>query len=888
MKHRNLEKYRLKAHAEKRADWKRWGPYLSERAWGTVREDYSENGEAWESFTHDQAKARVYRWNEDGIGGISDRNQRICFALAFWNGHDPFLKERFFGLTNREGNHGEDVKEYYFYLDNTPTHSYMKMLYKYPHLEFPYAKLIEENQKRGLLDPEYELLDTGIFNENRYFDLFIEYAKAEEKDILIKITAINRGPNEALCYILPQVWFRKRWGFGYLGGPWGDMQKKPQLKLGPKLKNATSIELVSPDSETYYLYAQDSPEILFTENETNLAKLYNQPNETPYVKDAFHRYIVGKELDAVNPQQVGTKAALVYNKQLKPKEVFSVQLRLTNRRKQSPFKSFSKIFEQRKKEADLFYESIHKPSLSADQKNIERQAFAGLLWSKQLYYFDFEQWKEGDTGPNSIHIQRKVFKNRGWDHLINFDLLSMPDKWEYPWFASWDLAFHCIPFVLIDPQFAKRQLSLMTREWYMHPNGQLPAYEWNFNDVNPPIMAWAVWRIYKIDAKLTGKPDRSFLEGLFHKLLLNFTWWVNRKDRDGNNIFQGGFLGLDNISLFDRSSSTFQGKIDQADGTAWMSFFCITLMKIALELAIEDPVYQDSATKLFEHFLRISSALHNCGKKGFSLWHQEDGFFYDALHTSDGKIIPLKIRSLVGLLPLFAVETIEPELLEKMPVFRSRLEWFISRRPNYTHTMACVETPGIGKRRLLSLLRKEQLISVLSYLLDEKEFLSEFGIRSLSKYYKDHPYQLNVEGQNYLLNYQPGNSESKIYGGNSNWRGPIWLPINFLIIESLQKFHHYYGEDLKVEFPTGSGKLLGLAAVAKELSIRLIKLFTQDKDGKRPIFEKSSPFNQDPYWQNLILFYEFFHGDSGHGLGASHQTGWTALIAKLLQQSGGS
>lgn len=879
------EKKRLKEHASREANWKRWGPYLSERAWGTVREDYSEDGEAWEHFTYDQARSRVYRWNEDGIAGISDRNQRICLALSFWNGRDPFLKERFFGLTNRQGNHGEDVKEYYFYLDNTPTHSYMKMLYKYPHQAFPYEKLIQENQRRTVNDPEYELLDTGIFNEMRYFDILIEYAKASEKDILLKVTAINRGQEKAFCQIIPTIWFRKRWGFGYPNGPWGDMQEKPNLAQSGQVKGGHAIRAYSPDYETYFLYVEGNPEIIFTENETNFEKLYGSPNITPYVKDAFHRYVVDKEMQAINPNKIGTKAAALYGKNLEAGEAFTVCLRLTTKQLVRPFTGFDKIVKKRKQEADAFYSSIQNPRLNDDQKRIQRQAFAGLLWSKQLYYFDFEQWKEGDTGPSSIPAPpRKIFKNKGWEHLINFDLISMPDKWEYPWYASWDLAFHSIPFALIDPQFAKRQLLLMTREWYMHPNGQLPAYEWNFNDVNPPTLVWAAWRTYKIDQKLQGKADRAFLEAIFHKLLLNFTWWVNRKDRDGNNIFQGGFLGLDNISLFDRSSPVFQGKIDQADGTAWMSFFCIILMKIALELAAEDPVYQDSASKLLEHFFRISSAVHNCGKKGFALWNEEDGFFYDALHTS-GEIIPLKIRSLVGLLPLFAVETLEPEFLNKMPTFKSRLEWFISKRPNYTHTMACIETPGIGRRRLLSLLRRDQLLSVLKYLLDENEFLSEFGIRSLSKYHQEHPYTLNIEGQNYLLNYQPGDSESKLFGGNSNWRGPIWLPINFLIIESLQKFHHYYGDDLKVAFPTGSKNFLNLSQVANELSKRLIKLFTLNKEGQRAIYGKDSLFNSDPHWKDLILFHEFFHGDSGLGLGASHQTGWTALIAKLLQQA---
>ena len=673
------------------------------------------------------------------------------------------------------------------------------------------------------------------------------------------------------------------WNFGYEGGPWGNMQIKPKIAL---VQNC--LELISPDSDQYNLYFEGHPETLFTENETNNEKLYHQPNESPYVKDAFHRYLIQKETTAVNPAKTGTKAALVYSQNLKPSASFTVRFRLSNRAITEPFADFEKIFEKRQNEAEAFYASLQSPGLSEDQKNIQRQAFAGLLWSKQLYYFDFEQWEKGDTGPKSIPAHRTVSKNKGWNHLINFDVISMPDKWEYPWYASWDLAFHCIALALIDPDFAKRQLTLMTREWYMHPNGQIPAYEWNLGEVNPPTLAWAAWRVYKIDGKLCGTLDRAFLKGIFHKLLINFTWWVNRKDRDGNNVFQGGFLGLDNISLFDRSSPLFHGRIDQADATAWMSFYCIIMMKIALELAIENPIYQDSATKFFEHFLRIASAMHDCGRRGHSLWDSEDGFFYDALHLKNHTILPLKIRSLVGLLPLFAVETIEPDLLKKMPTFKARMEWFISQRPDYTHTMACIETPGIGRRRLLSLLTKDQLKSVLHYLLDEKEFLSPFGIRSLSKYYADHPYMLHIEGQEYKIDYQPGNSESRLFGGNSNWRGPIWIPINFLIIESLQKFHYYYGDDLLVDFPTGSGNKMNLKQVATELAKRLIKLFTLDEKGQRPIYGPNKYFESDPNWKDLILFHEYFHGDTGYGLGASHQTGWTALIAKLLQQSGGA
>ncbi len=880
------EQQRLQAHAERDANWKKWGPYLSERSWGTVREDYSVDGEAWKYFTHEHARSRTYRWNEDGLGGLSDRYQWICFAWAFWNGRDPILKERFFGLSNLEGNHGEDVKEYYFYLDNTPTHSYMKMLYKYPQLEFPYAKLREENKKRTLKDPEYELIDTGIFDENRYFDFFIEYAKGDEEDILIKLSAINRGPEEAICHILPTLWFRKTWDWGYPAGPWDNMPIKPFIRTLP-FSPPSGVEIIHPAAGTYFLYAESPPdEWLFTENETNNESLFQSPNSTPYVKDAFHRYLIQNETSAIHPDRVGTKAAALYKKKIKPGETEILCLRLIHRPLAEPFKDFHSLFLQREKEAEAFYRSIQPAGMSAEEIKIQRQAFAGLLWTKQFYYYDFEQWMKGDTGHDSIPVERQLPRNRGWEHLINFDILSMPDKWEFPWYASWDLAFHCIPLVLIDPHFAKRQLTLITREWYMHPNGQLPAYEWDFGDVNPPTLAWAAWRVYKIDAKQSGKPDRPFLEGIFHKLLLNFTWWVNRKDEEGRNVFQGGFLGMDNISLFDRSAPLIEGRIDQADGTAWMSFYCLLLMKIALELAKEDPVYQDSATKFFEHFLRIARAMHGGIEEKHSLWDQEDGFFYDALNLPNGQRIPLKVRSLVGLLPLFAVETLEPHLLKTTPVFEARVNWFTSRRPLYTQTMACIEVEGVGRRRLLAILTKENLLSVLRYLLDENEFLSEFGIRSLSKFHEKNPYMLNLSGHQYCIQYEPGDAKSKLYGGNSNWRGPVWFPINFLIIESLQKFYHYYGDQLQVECPTGSGIKMNLWEVAAELSRRLRRLFLPDEKGCRPMYKRESFFHTRPEWKDLILFPEYFHGETGLGLGASHQTGWTALVAKLIQQAG--
>ncbi|WP_068471365.1 MGH1-like glycoside hydrolase domain-containing protein [Candidatus Protochlamydia phocaeensis] len=878
------EHLRLTEHHEHKANWRKWGPYLSERAWGTVREDYSENGEAWDYFPHDHARSRAYRWNEDGIGGISDRYHYLCFALGLWNEKDPILKERFFGLNPKEGNHGEDVKEYYFYLDNTPTHSYMKMLYKYPQQAYPYNQLIQENQKRSSHEPEYELLDTGIFDQHRYFDVWIEYAKNSTDDILIKMTAVNRGPDPAPLHLLPTLWFRNTWSWGYANGPMGDMASKPLLFA----KNQGSFSGIQADHSaagTYYLYAEGNPEWIFTENETNRERLYNSPNPTPYVKDAFDRFLIHRQKEAINPEKKGTKTAAHFSFLIPSQQTISIRLRLSKKSQVDPFADFDSIFSARQKEADQFYEAIHNSILDEDERRVQRQAFASLLWTKQMYYYDIEQWLEGD--PNCPPVQRALSRNKDWIHLVNFDVISMPDKWEYPWYASWDLSFHCIPLTLIDPDFAKRQLILMTREWYTHPNGQLPAYEWNFSDVNPPVLAWSAWRLYKIDGKQAGKPDRNFLEAIFHKLLLNFTWWVNQKDKFGHNVFQGGFLGLDNISIFDRSTPLEQGHIDQSDGTAWMGFYCILMMKIAIELARTDPVYQDCATKFFEHFLRIASAMINPERKGFALWYEEDGFFYDTLHINS-TVIPLRIRSIMGLLPLFAVETIDARILDNLPIFKQRMEWFLSQRPNYTSTMTCEQDPAKGERRLMAILTKERLLSTLRYMLDENEFLSPYGIRSLSKYHQDHPYTLTINGAQHCIGYQPGEAVYRmIAGGNSNWRGPIWFPLNFLIIESLQKFHYYYGETLKVEFPTGSGNWLNLGQVATELSIRLIALFLKNSNGARPIYPEKSLFNQDTHWQDLILFHEFFHGDHGMGLGASHQTGWTALVAKLLQQSGG-
>ncbi len=878
---KTAEQQRICSYREAHSNWKKWGPYLAERAWGTVREDYSPDGNAWQYFSHDMAPSRTYRWNEDGIAGICDRHQRICLALALWNGKDPILKERMFGLSGPEGNHGEDVKEYYFYLDNTPTHSYMKMLYKYPQSAFPYDQLKQTNRQRGYGQLEYELIDTGVFDENRYFDVFIEYAKANEEDILSRYTVINRGPEQAVCTLLPTVWFRNTWGWGYgEKGPSGDEKGKPSLQK----KEEGAIELLHPVEGSYHFYCKGAPQLLFTENESNLHKLYGIPNETPYVKDAFHSYLIGGDQNAVNPLSTGTKCAALYRTELAPgaEEVFCV--RLSQTALTDPFADFDAHLAKRKEEADAYYAALQPPKLKEEVRLVQRTALAGLLWSKQFYYLDVEQWLRGDP---RVPAARKVKRNRDWTHLTSFDIFVMPDKWEYPYFCAWDTAFHCIPMLLVDPDFAKRQIELMTREWYLHPSGQLPAYEWNFSDVNPPVLAWSAWRAYKIDAKMSGTPDRAFLKGIFNKLLMNFTWWVNRKDEEGNNVFQGGFLGLDNISVFDRSAPLpTGGHIDQSDGTAWMAFYSVIMMRIALHLSLEEPYYQDIATKFFEHFLRIAQAMTNCGGQGHSLWDPQDGFFYDALHLPSDQIIPLKVRSLVGLLPLLAVETLEPEMMEKLPVFARRVDWFVSKRPNVSCNIACVYRPGVGHRRLLSILTEDRLVSVLKYLLSETEFLSDYGIRSVSKYHEANPYTFHVNGQTHTVRYLPAESDNGLFGGNSNWRGPIWFPINFLLIESLQKYHHYYGDTIKLEFPTGSGNFLNLWDISQELSKRMIRLFLRNEEGKRPFFGAIQKFQEDPHFKDLFLFNEYYHGDNGAGIGASHQTGWTALIAKLIQQTG--
>ncbi len=888
------EHQRLQDHLDLKANWKKWGPYLSERSWGTVREDYSPYGSAWDYFPHDHARSKAYRWGEDGIAGISDRYQYICFALSLWNHNDPILKERMFGLAGPEGNHGEDVKEYYYYLDATPTHSYLKMLYKYPQAAFPYADLVAENRRRGFKDFEYELLDTGVFDDQRYFDVFVEYAKADTDDILIRITAHNRGPEAALLDLLPTIWFRNTWSWGYDAGPMSDVPGRPLLKKIGDSNGGAAVHLSHPAAGDYFLYADTlnedgQPRLLFTDNETNTERLSGQPNGSAYVKDGLHRHVIDGEQNAVNPAGEGTKAAAWYSCQVPAQGSCTLRLRLANSALASPFADFASCFDRCVAEADAFYAAIQR-DVGPEQTAIQRQALAGMIWSKQFYYYNVEQWLHGDPEQADLPASRTSGRNHDWEHLNNFDIVSMPDKWEYPWYAAWDLAFHAIPLALVDAGFAKRQLDLMGREWYMHPNGALPAYEWKFGDVNPPVHAWGAWRVYKIDAKQQGRADTHFLEGIFHKLLMNFTWWVNKKDDDGRNVFQGGFLGLDNISIFDRSAPLpTGGHIDQSDGTAWMGFYSLILLKISLELATIDPVYQDTASKFFEHFLRIAQAMAGDYRGGVSLWDEKDGFFYDTLHMPDGSMIPLKVRSLVGLMPLLAVETLEHDLVESLPVFKRRMNWFFENRVYLRDQghVACVKSPGKNSRRLLSIINRERLVRVLQPMLDEKEFLSPYGIRSISKLHLDQPYSFRVDGLSHTIGYQPAESTSGLFGGNSNWRGPVWFPINYLLIESLQKYHHFYGDALQVECPTGSGQMMDLGEVATELSRRLIKLFVRDGKGERPIYGGNRLFQDDPHWREYVLFNEYFHGDNGAGLGAGHQTGWTGLVAKLIQQSGG-
>jgi hypothetical protein len=874
---------RLEEDSRREKNWKRWGPYLAERQWGTVREDYSADGSCWTYFPHDHARSRAYRWGEDGLLGITDRECRLCFALALWNGRDPILKERLFGLTNAEGNHGEDVKECYFYLDATPTHSYLKALYKYPQAEFPYARLREENARRGRTEPEFELTDTGVFNEDRYFDIFVEYAKSAPNDLLIRITTANRGPEPAALHLLPTLWFRNTWSWGCLSeGCWS----KPHLEQAAPGVVVCQHETLG----RFHLHAGPDPTgslppLLFTENETNLERLFNSPSASPYVKDAFHEYVVHGRSAAVNPRQNGTKAAAHYVLAIPAREAVTIELRLfaEDEAPAQPLGAgFAEVFTERIREADEFYQGRIPACATEDDRRISRQAYAGLLWSKQFYHYVVKDWLEGDPTQPPPPAGRNEGRNRDWTHLFNRDVISMPDTWEYPWYAAWDLAFHMIPMAELDPQFAKEQLVLFLREWYMHPSGQLPAYEFALNDVNPPVHAWACWRVYKMTGA-RGQRDRLFLRRVFHKLLITFTWWVNRKDVAGKHLFAGGFLGLDNVSLFDRSQALPNGaSLEQADGTAWMAFYCVTMLAMALELAQDDKAYADVASKFFEHFVAIADAMNTLG--GTGLWDEEDGFYYDHMQI-DGHSVRLPIRSLVGLIPLIAVEVLDDEALTRVPGFRKRMEWFLDHRGDAIQHIACFErydAAGHG-RRLLAIPARPRLERVLRYLLDENEFLSDFGIRSLSRIHRDRPYVCTAGGQEHRVDYEPGEATTDLYGGNSNWRGPVWFPVNYLFIEALERYHHFYGDCLRVECPTGSGRMMNLQEVARELAGRLMRLFRRDDQGRRVCHGPDPRFAADPQWRDLLLFYEYFNGDTGRGLGASHQTGWTALVTRLLE-----
>ena len=881
------EDVRLDDARQRKAHWKRWGPYVAERAWGTVREDYSPDGTAWTYFPFDAARSRAYRWNEDGIAGICDRHQVVCLALAFWNERDPILKERMFGLTGEQGNHGEDVKEYYFYLDNTPSHSYMRFLYKYPQGEFPYARLVDENASRGRSAPEFELLDTGIFEGNRYFDITVEYAKVDPEDILMRVRVDNRGPDDAPLHVLPTIWFRNTWS-------WAAGQERPSLaEMGDAPPGTSLIQVESGEYGARWLYADGAPPLLFTENETNGERLFGQPAAGRFYKDGIGDAVIEGRRAAVNPEQQGTKAAAHYTLRVPAGGHIDLRLRFSDKSKDEvgaagPFERFDDLISLRREEADDYYATVIPRDLGADARAVMRQAFAGLLWSKQYYHYVVKEWLDGDPAQPPPPAARLEGRNHDWVQVYNADVISMPDTWEYPWYAAWDLAFHCVALAVVDPDFAKDQLTLLLREWYMHPNGQLPAYEWALGDVNPPVHAWAVWRVYKIDKKSRGgKGDRRFLERCFHKLLLNFTWWVNRKDADGSNVFEGGFLGLDNIGVFDRSKPLPTGGVlEQSDGTSWMAMYSTNLLAIALELARDNPAYEDVASKFWEHFLYIANAMSSGTGRQIDLWDDRDGFFYDVLHLPSGARVALKIRSMVGLIPLFAVETLEPELMARLRGFTTRLEWFTTNRRDLTDRVASMTVAGHGERRLLSVVDRDQLRRVLEVMLDESEFLSPHGIRALSRRHLAEPYQLSVDGIEYSVAYEPAESQTGLFGGNSNWRGPVWFPVNFLIIESLQKFHHYYGADFTVECPSGSGRHLTLAEVAAELSRRLTRIFLKGPDGRRPVYGGTEIFQQDPHWKDLLLYFEYFNGDDGAGLGASHQTGWTGLVAKLLQQSG--
>lgn len=855
--------------------WKKWGPYVSNRQWGTVREDYSSNGDAWGYTTYRDAMSRAYRWNEDGIAGICDDKQLLCFAFSFWNGADEMLKERFFGLSNYEGNHGEDVKEIFYYLDNTPSHCYMKMVYKYPINRFPYEQLVSVNASRSKRDPEFEITDTGIFENNEYFDLFIEYAKINHDDIAIRLTAINHSNKRAPLTVIPTVWFRNNWA-------WGNGTYKPQFKADTDGK----VEIQHESVDFKFFYSKDiSAEDVFCDNETNPHKFSeHHMSEAQYFKDGINEYLIHRNAVAVNPEKTGTKAAFVINAELDAGESRTFDFRLSPHDMEDAFFNFDEVFKSKKADADEYYAYVQCDIESAEERNIQRQALAGLLWNKQFYNYNVSKWLKGDPKYPAPRNFDHFARNTGWEHMQNKDIISMPDKWEYPWFATWDLAFHCVPFAIIDPAFSKDQLKLLTKEWYMHPNGQLPAYEWDFSDVNPPVHAWSTFRVYKIDEKFNGKPDIQFLESVFQKLLLNFTWWVNRKDKNGNNVFGGGFLGLDNIGAFDRNMQFKNGDhLEQADGTSWMAMFALNMMRISMELALYNPVYEDMAIKFFEHYLYIAKAMENIGGKKGGLWNEEDGFFYDVLQLNDGDSVSLKLRSIVGLIPMFAVEIIDHETLEKLPNFRTRMDWILKNKPELANLVSHWEVEGRGGKHLMSILRKTRLKRVLSRMVDENEFLSDFGIRSMSKVYEENPYNFTVDGKDFVVKYTPAESDSRMFGGNSNWRGPIWFPINFLIVESLQRYHYYYQESLQIEFPANSGEMRNLEFVSDNISKRLCSIFLRDEKGERPFNGGNNLLNHDENFKDYIMFHEYFNGDNGKGIGASHQTGWTATVAKLLK-----
>ncbi len=873
----DAERERMAEDARRERFWSRWGPYLSERQWGTVREDYSADGDVWRYFPHDHARSRAYRWGEDGLLGICDYDYQCCFALALWNGRDPILKERLFGLDGHEGNHGEDVKEAYFYLDSTPTHSYMKALYKYPQAEFPYRLLVSENGRRGRADPEFELADTGVFDEERYFDVEIEYAKSAPDDVLVRITVTNRGPDAAPLVLLPTLWFRNYWSWGRSRLP------RPVIEV----VGASTLVADHPVLGRFHLQAAGpAAELLFTENETHFERLWGTDSRTPYVKDAFHRYIVNGETTAVNPAKRGTKAALLYRQTIAGGGAARLELRLSVEHElpDVPFgRGFGETFRQRQREADQFYSGVVPRKSTAEQARVARQAYAGLLWSKQAYNYVVREWLEGDPASAPPPANRWQGRNHDWQHFFSRDVLSMPDSWEYPWFAAWDLAFQMLPFARLDPEFAKRQLVLLLREWYMNPSGQIPAYEFAFDDVNPPVHAWAAWRVYKLTGP-KGARDLLFLERVYHKLLVNFSWWVNRKDTRGNNLFSGGFLGLDNVGVFDRNKPLPGGEyLEQADGTAWMAFYAATMLSISLELAMHDAAYEDMASKFFEHFVQIADAMNTVG--GTGLWNEQDGFYYDQLAV-DGQRTPMRIRSIVGLVPLFACECIDQETIDALPGFKKRMEWFLANRSDLQEQISYMEEDEAlnHTRRLLAIPSRDRLVRVLERALDESEFLSPYGVRSLSRYHRDHPFTLTEDGAAYSVRYTPGESDTYLFGGNSNWRGPVWFPINYLLIEALERYHHYYGESLRVEYPSRSGRYMNLGEVATELAKRLTAIFLPDASGRRPVNGTDTRFASNEHWRDLVLFYEYFHGDNGCGAGASHQTGWTSLVTRCIEK----